>query len=286
MNNYLNFKGKNCVVTGAATGVGRAVATKFMELGANVYAMDINKVSDVTKYIKVDLCRKDQIDNAITQLPDKIDVLISNAALAGTTFMDYVFTVPEVFSVNYIACRYLVESLIPRMPRGSSIAVVSSTTGENWKDKMDLLGDLYENGDTFEKAVVWAENHIYDERVFNGTERPDCLYTFSKEALIYFVKRASFDILKKGVRINVLCPGGIDTPMVDEIARIVGTHEYDKAATNPIMDRAATPEEIADCLLFLSSSLSFSLNGCDITADFGFTPGVMFQRCTPNGEFI
>jgi NAD(P)-dependent dehydrogenase (short-subunit alcohol dehydrogenase family) len=104
--------------------------------------------------------------------------------------------------------------------------------------------------------------------------------------LIYYVKRASFDLLKKGIRIKVLCPGGIDTPMTDEIARIVGSHEWDKAATNPVIGRATSAEEQADCLIFLNSGMSACLVGCDITSDFGFTPGVLFNRCTPEGEFV
>lgn len=282
----LNFEGKNCVVTGAATGVGRAVATKLTDLGANVYALDINEVKNVTEFIRTDLSKKEQVDSALERLPERIDILISNAALAGTTFQDYVFSIPEVFSVNYVACRYLVESLLPKMNEKSRIVVVSSTTGELWKEKIDILNDLYENANTYETAVKWAEMQIENERVFNGLERPDSVYTFCKEALIYYVKRSSFDLLKRGIGINVLCPGGIDTPMTDEIARIVGSHEWDKAATNPILGRASTAEEQADCIIFMASDMSRCLIGCDITSDFGFTPGVFFSRCTPNGEFI
>lgn len=286
MEKLINYQGKNCVVTGAASGVGKALVKKLMNEGANVYALDINPVEGVTEYLKVNLCKKEEIDAALTKIPNSVDALFSNAAVAGPSYIGYEFTVPECFAINFIACRYLIDKLKNRMPEGSAIAVTSSTTGENWKEKVEILDDLYDNSYTYEDGEKWAGAHLYDEQVFNGLERPDCLYTFSKEALIYYVKRESFDLLKKGIRINVLCPGGIETQMTDEIAKIVGSHEWDKAATNPIMDRATSAEEQADCLLFLNSQLSYCLVGCDITSDFGFTPGVFFNRCTPEGEFI
>lgn len=287
MNNELfNYRGKNCVVTGAAAGVGKALCARLMELGANVYGIDINPVENVTGSFKVDLCHKEQIDAAIAQLPQLIDALFSNAATAGTTYIGYSFSVPEVFCINFVACRYLVEHLQDRMPAGSAIVVTSSTTGLEWAKKMDILNDMYEKGDTYENAKKWAAEHIDDPRVFNGEDDPDSLYTFCKQSLIYYVKRASFDLLKKGIRINVLCPGGIDTQMTDEIARMVGTHEYDMVATNPIMGRATSPDEQACCLLFFGSDLSICLDGADLISDYGWTPGVIFNRCTDGGEFV
>lgn len=286
MDHFFDYKGRNCVVTGAASGVGRALATYLMELGANVYALDINEVSNVTNYIKVNLCKKDEVDAAILQLPKQIDALFSNAATAGTQYIGYHFSVAEVFCINFMACRYLVEQLQERMPKGSAIAVTSSTTGLGWAEKMDILSDMYEKCTSYDEAVLWANQHMQDENVFNGGDDPDALYTFTKESLVYFVKRSSYDLLKKGIRINVLCPGGIDTQMTEEIARIVGTHEYDLVATNPIIGRATTADEQARCLLFLNSALSLCLTGTDIVSDFGWTPGVIFHRCTEDGKEI
>ena len=286
MDDLFNYRGKNCVVTGAAAGVGKALSDRLMELGANVYGLDINPMEGITKGIRTDLCRREQVDAAIAQLPQRIDALFSNAATAGTTYIGYTFTVPQVFCINFVACRYLVEQLQSRMPAGSAIAVTSSTTGLQWMTKLDILGNMYDHCDGYENAVSWAEEHRCDPAVFNGGEDPDALYTFCKQSLIYFVKRSAFGLLKKGIRINVLCPGGIDTQMTDEIARMVGTHEYDMVATNPIIGRATSPDEQARCLLFLNSGLSQCLDGADITSDYGWTPGVLFNQCTDDGKFV
>lgn len=286
MDELFDYRGKNCVVTGAASGVGRALTERLIELGANVYGLDINPVKNATEYIKVDLCKKEELEAAVQQLPDRIDALFSNAATAGTSYIGYSFTVPEVFSINFLACRFFVEHLQDRMPAGGAIAVTSSTTGLQWMSKMDILADMYEHSGTYEDGVKWASEHVNDPEVFNGEEDPDSLYTFCKQSLIYYVKRASFDLLKKGIRINVICPGGIDTQMTDEIARLVGSHEYDLVATNPIIGRATSADEQARILLFLNSGLSQCLDGADITSDYGWTPGVLFNRCTDGGDFV
>lgn len=286
MESIFDYSGKNCVVTGSAAGVGRALCTRLMEMGANVYGLDINPTEGITKYIKVDLSKKAQLDAAISELPERIDALFSNAATAGTTYIGYTFTVPEVFAVNFVACRYLVERLSERMPAGSAIAVTSSTTGLEWMTKLELLDDMYKHTGTHEGAMAWAQDHMYDKAVFNGTDDPDALYTFCKQSLIYYVKRSAFGLLKKGIRINVLCPGGIDTQMTDEIARMVGTHEYDLVATNPIIGRATSADEQARLLLFMNSELSLCLDGADIVSDYGWTPGVLFNQCTYDGRFV
>lgn len=292
MKDYFNYRGKNCVVTGAASGVGRALADMLMEQGAEVWAIDMQEVSGVTHYVRADLRHKEQIDAALAQLPERIDRLFSNAALPGITYQGGGYTELDVFTVNYVAARYVVESLVSRMPEGSAVTVTASVTGENWHTKKDLLAGLYAC-DSFNDAVEWGRSHADDPRTFDGGRTPQPLYVFTKECLIYFVKRASYRFLTRGVRINALSPGAIDTPMTEDFGKLLEffkqydyMEEYAHAAVGPAVDRSATPDEVALGLLYLGSDMSAILSGADVIADFGFQAALDTGVCDAGGKLI
>lgn len=84
MDNVLNYQGKKVVVTGAASGMGEVTAKLLIEQGAEVYALDINEPNfPVKQFIKINLGDKESIDQAVSQLPEKIDRIFSVAGIAG-----------------------------------------------------------------------------------------------------------------------------------------------------------------------------------------------------------
>lgn len=288
---YLNYKDKVCVVTGASSGVGQALSQMLMEEGAHVWALDFRETSGVSRYIKVNLARRDQIDAALEQLPKKVDKFFSNAATPGIFYGEDRFTTAEAFAVNYGASRYLVEALSRRMSEGGCISMTSSCVAVDWRTRRELYEELYTQYPAYEDCGKWAMKYI-------GTiGKPGILfpeqyvYGVSKEAITYFAERSCFDLLKRGIRLNLLSPGAIDTAMTpdfDVISRYYGDTDFSnsRAAVNPVVGRAATPREQALCLLFLCSDMSVALSGCDLASDFGFNNGVYFNRCTPNGDLI
>ena len=288
---YLNYKDKVCVVTGAASGVGQALADMLMEEGAVVYALDFRVVKGVTKYIKVNLAHKDEIDAAIAQLPERIDKFFSNAATPGIFYGEDRFSTAEAFAVNYGASRYLVEALADRMPPGSCVSMTSSCIAVDWRERVELYEELYTEYSSYEDSKIWVKKYIGsmgDEGILFPEQH---VYGVSKEAIIYFAERSCFDFLKKGIRLNILSPGAIDTKMTpdfDVISKHFGEMDFSnsKAAVNPVIDRAATAREQALCLLFLNSDMSVALSGCDLASDFGFNNGVFFNRCTSNGDLV
>lgn len=92
MTDYFGYKGKACVVTGAASGMGRSTAEMLVEMGANVYALDIQNVTvtGIAAYIPVDLSKKEEIDAAFAKLPEKIDCFFG---VAGVSLRNAVETV-------------------------------------------------------------------------------------------------------------------------------------------------------------------------------------------------
>lgn len=292
MSDYFNYAGKVCVITGAASGVGGALADMLMQQGAEVWAIDMQEVTRVSHYIKTDLRFKDQIDAALAQLPDRIDKLFSNAALPGVTYIGSSYTELEVFTVNYVAARYIIENLAERMPDGAAITVTASVTGQGWREKRDMLDELYACSG-FESAVEWGRCNADDSRTFDGGRTPQPLYVFTKECLIYFVKRASYRLLKRGIRINCLSPGAIDTPMSEDFGKLLVDfkqydymEEYEHAAVGPAVDRSATPEEAALGLLYLGSDMTAVLSGADVIADFGFQAALDTGVCNAGGKLI
>lgn len=290
MQDYLNYKGKVCVVTGAASGVGQALTALLSELGAEVHAVDYREVGGEARFIRANLARKSEIDEALDRLPAKVDRLFSNAALPGIFYGDDRFTTREVFAVNYGASRCIVEGLAPRMPPGSAISMTSSCVAVDWQTRMALYEELYTRYPGYDDCMDWAEKYIGTPGAPGILFPEQHVYGVSKEAITYFAKRVSFDLLKAGIRINVLSPGAIDTLMTPDFA-VISEHfgetgfSNSKAAVNPVIGRAATAHEQALSLLFLNSDMSAALSGCDLASDFGFNNGVLFGRCTPDGDF-
>lgn len=85
MKDYFGYKDKICIVTGAASGMGKSAAEMLVDLGAKVYALDWNevKVEGIEKYIQVDLGEKDSIDRAFALIPGTIDSFFGIAGVSG-----------------------------------------------------------------------------------------------------------------------------------------------------------------------------------------------------------
>lgn len=291
MAEILNYKGKICIVTGAATGVGKELVNKLCELGAVVYALDMYPVENAYKYINANLIYPDEIDNAVLQLPSNIDCFFNNAALPGVTYRDKEYTMEEVFRANYLAAVRLTNKLSERMHQGCAITVTTSITGEMWYTKKSLLEELFLISQDYDKAVEWINAHADMKEVFDGGRHPQPLYIFTKEALQYYVRRISYELMLKGIRINSVAPGAIETIMTDDFVKLLYRfkefdymEEYANAAVGPAVGRSSTAAEIADALIFMNSDLSRSICGANLNVDFGFRGAADTGVCSESGK--
>ncbi len=268
---FFNYKGKVCVVTGGTSGMGAAGVNILREMGADIYLLDIKPPSDSTlKYIPVDLGKKESIDEAVAKLPRKIDKIFNFAGVAGTQYSGRTFTPAEVVTINFIGPRYLIESLIPRMNEGGAIAIVSSVGGEDWQKRLELHKD-FDSTPGFNEAVEWLNNH---KEAYAG---PIC-YLFSKEAIIFYVKRRSWELCEKKLRINTVAPGPTQTPMMKDFHALFSQEIIDQALS-PIK-RYATPEEQAQAMVFLNSDAASYISGVDLIVDYGYWAGVQSGKKT------
>lgn len=256
MKNYFNYEGKNCVVTGASSGMGKATVEMLVDLGASVYALDLNEctVPGIKEFYKCNLANKNEIDEVFAKLPEKIDSFFGVAGLSGSK-TDYMTT----FNCNYTANMYItLNYLKTRMTKGDAIVFVSSTAGLNWKQ-------FKKEQDKVVHASTWEEVEKIVEPLAK-IAMPTFAYMYSKRCLSQFACEQAIELGKLGIRVNNVMPGSTDTGMKDEFEKMAGGEEALLAETGTA-HRLASPEEMAYPIVFLNSDMASFISGIDLCVD-------------------
>ncbi len=265
----LGYRDTVVVVTGAATGMGREAAQLLIELGAEVHALDVAAVDlPVAQAIRMDLSDQASIDAAVAQLPQRVDRLFSCAGISAK-YLGRTFSPLHVTLVNFVGPRHLVESLVPRMPQDGAIAMIASMSGSAWRDKLAKIDELLATPD-FAAARAWLEAHADDPEVLGGDPRLNMNYRFSKEALVAYMKRQTWPLAERHIRINTLSPGLTVTPMMASFDAISQTGDPDLKVIWPAVGRPSDPREQAEALLFLNSNMARYVSGVDLLSDYGY----------------
>lgn len=263
MKDYLNYAGKNVVVTGAASGMGKATTEMLVELGAHVYALDWAevKVDGIKKSIHVDLSQKESIDHAFEELPDHIDSFFGIAGVSGSQH-DFITTVKiDLLSNKYICEEYLEK----RMTTDGSIAFMTSTAGNGWEredNKSVYLPVLKAKG--WDATIQALE--ATDLSVLPGTLG----YPFSKLAMNYLTVDLQKIFAAKGIRVNAVLPGSTDTGMKDEFEKMAGGKEALLSHCG-YAHRLATSMEMAGPIVFLNSDMASYISGERLIVDYAQT---------------
>lgn len=259
------FEARRYVVTGAASGIGHALAEKLVALGAEVTSLDRNPpTAAVARHIEVDLANPRNIDAALEELDGEFDGLMSIAGIPGTAPADL------VLAVNSLAVRHLTEAFFERLrPRGT-VTIVSSTAGFGWPQRLDMIRDLLAT-DTFEEGAAWFKAHPQQGNAYN----------FSKEVTTVYTLSMGLALAQMGFRINAVLPGPVQTPILVDFEETMGKDNLD--AIKELLGRHATPGDIADAVLFLASDAAQWINGHTLVVDGGIT-GAMASGVVPVPE--
>lgn len=252
-----DFKGRRYVVTGAASGIGDAVARKLLDAGAAVHSLDRNEPSaDVTQHVPVDLAEVDRIDKALTELDGEFDGLLNVAGVPGTLPADV------VMRVNAFAVRHLTEEMLGRLRAGGSIVTVSSTAGYRWPDRLQTIKDLLTT-DTYDEAVQWWAENPQEGNAYN----------FSKEVSTAYTMMMGLACAEMGLRINAVLPGPVETPILVDFEESMGKDTLD--GLKQLLGRHAAPQDVADAAMFLVSDEARWVNGHTLVVDGGVSGAVL-----------
>ena len=248
-------EGKACVVTGAGSGIGRAIAERLAEEGGRVVCVDLNTSSldTVVKGIRssggvaeactADVSDSSQVDAFVSEcveLHGRIDVLVNNA---GVNIPGVLHEVPNTvidrtLDVNVKGPIYGCRAAIPHMlsQGGGSIVNISSVNG--------LVSEPFLS-----------------------------VYSASKGAVVMLTRGVALDYAKRGIRCNAICPGWVDTPINYAHAEMLGGLQkvYDSIDAFQPIGRPGQPREIAHLALFLASDEASFMTGSIIAADGGMT---------------
>ena len=189
------------MVTGAASGIGRQTTEFLLAAGANVIALDRN-ASDlkVEQFISVDFTQPETITAAAKQINGEIDVLLNIAGVPGTVD-------PEiVMRVNVLGLRLLTDLLIDRIRNGGSVTHVASIAGAQWAAHLDEVQRLLATPD-YATGVAWLKDHPMDGKR---------AYDFSKECVVVMAKQQGQWLRERGVRVNTVSPGPVQTPLLKD----------------------------------------------------------------------
>jgi 2-keto-3-deoxy-L-fuconate dehydrogenase len=238
--------GKIAVITSAAQGIGRATALAMVAEGASVIATDINmvalealaKLSPAIGIQRLDVTQQSEVD----RLAEKIetpDVLFNCSGFvhAGTILdvNDWDFA----FDLNVRAHYRMMRAFTP---------------GWIAKGKASII-----NMASLASSVKGVPNRF--------------LYGTSKAAVIGMTKAMAADYLTKGIRVNAICPGTVDTPSLHDRMRATGDYEAAHKAfiARQPMGRLGIPEEIAALVVYLASDESAFITGQAINIDGGWS---------------
>jgi NAD(P)-dependent dehydrogenase (short-subunit alcohol dehydrogenase family) len=251
------FAGKRYVVTGAASGIGHAVAEELLAGGADVISLDRNTPSaEVTRHIELDLANPRSIDAALEQLDGDFDGLMNIAGIPGTAPGDL------VLAVNSLAVRHLTEAFFERLRPNGTVTIVSSTAGFGWPQRLEAIRDLLAT-DTFEDGAAWFKAHPQQGNAYN----------FSKEVTTVYAMSMGLALAQMGFRINAVLPGPVETPILVDFEESMGKDALD--GVRELLGRHATPGDIADAVLFLASDAARWINGHALVVDGGITGAVL-----------
>jgi NAD(P)-dependent dehydrogenase (short-subunit alcohol dehydrogenase family) len=236
----MEFASKIAVVTGGASGIGAATATMLAARGACVFVLDrVGSANPTVNSISVDVTSAENVRDAVKRVAAEqriIDIVVASAGVMeyGTALTTTDEQWDRVIGINLRGVWNVARAALPRMRRGGSIVVVSSV-----------------------QALATQAN------VF--------AYTVSKHALIGLTRSMAVDFAGDGIRVNAVCPGTVDTPMLANAAALDPDPPsvYDACARIHPLGRIARPEEVAEVIAFLAHERSSFVTSAVWTVDGG-----------------
>jgi NAD(P)-dependent dehydrogenase (short-subunit alcohol dehydrogenase family) len=263
---------RTVVVTGGAAGIGRGAVERFVQAGDRVFVIDRDaealgalegELGTQVTGLPVDVADRAALAAAATQVggilaherpagdsaeegaageePHGVDALVCAAGIQryGTVVDTPASVYDEVMAVNVGGVFFACQAFVPLIPRGGSVVVVASVQAY-------------------------------------AAQRSVAAYSMGKGALLSLVRAMAVDHAADGIRVNAVCPGSVDTPMLrTSAAQFGGGRSTDEVVaewgrSHPL-GRVATPGEVAEVIHFLTTPAAGFVTGADVKVDGGLT---------------
>lgn len=248
----MRFDGRVAVITGGASGIGRATAELMAARGANVAVLDVHEapakemVSKIeggesrVLFLRVNVALAEEVDQAVAKVVDHwkhVDILVASAGIQryGTALTTSDSGWNEVIGVNLNGAWHAARACIPHMQKnGGAIVNVASVQS------------------------LASQNNV-------------CAYAVSKHGLIGLTRSMAIDFAPDRIRVNAVCPGTVDTPMLSWAASLDAdpTAVFRACAEMHVLGRIAQPAEIAEVIAFLAHDRASFVTGAVWTVDGG-----------------
>lgn len=251
----MNFEDRTAIVTGGASGIGRAIALKLSKEGANIVIADVEKEPALydeptnelieekqgnAKFIQTDISDKESVRDMVYEAAEtygSIDILVNNAGIHGggsihETEEDEWDQIQEVnLKGVYLCSKYVIEHMLEE----------------------EIQGDIVNIG-SIAGLVGFAENSPYSA---------------SKGGVVELTRSMAVDYGPKGINVNAVDPGVIETAMTKEM--LEDENQRKVFEQNTLTPRLGKPEDIANAVAFLASNESNFINGENLVVDGGWT---------------
>ncbi|WP_152393624.1 SDR family NAD(P)-dependent oxidoreductase [Paenibacillus guangzhouensis] len=243
------------VITGAGSGIGRATSLKFAANGDKVVLVDFNQQTgeETLKMVKeqggegifvqANVANTEDVQNYVNKAVEaysRIDVFFNNAGVLQkmALFADIEETeLDRILSVNvkgvFLGMKYVLKVM---EKQGSGVIINTAST-----------------------AGIRSEHSL-------------AVYSASKHAVVGLTKSAALEYVKKGIRVNAICPGGVDTTLTQAVPAMMQESGYiPEELPNMRLGRYAQPEELAEVVTFLASPKNSYMTGSIVAVDGGLT---------------
>ena len=238
------LEGKIALITGGSAGIGLATAKQFVEEGAYVYIVGRRKpeleaavasIGSSVTAIQGDVTNLADLDRIYAQISKekgRVDIVFANAGGGPLVPLGSITEehFDQVFNVNVKALVFTVQKALPLMPDGGTIILTGSIVG------------------------------IKGFPAFS-------IYSAAKAAVRNFARTWTTDLKDRGIRVNVISPGPIDTPLLNEA--FSNPNDMKALASTVVMGRLGRPEEIAKAVTFLASGDASFITGAELFVDGG-----------------
>ncbi len=241
--------GKISLVTGGTSGIGLAAATALAKDGAQVYitgrrerelATAVQQIGRSATGVRGDVSNTQDLDRLFAQINNekgRIDILFANAGIAKYAALGNINEelYDSIFNVNVKGVLFTVQKALPLMPDGASIILNASVVGS--------------------KGL--SANSVYSA---------------TKAAIRSFARTWTTDLKHRGIRVNAISPGTIDTPGLNDLLASgeAGEQRRKMVASAIPLGRFGQPDEVARAVVFLASDDSSYVTGVELFVDGGF----------------